>query len=61
MRYHCKRCGAECFTTNDEKHSISIDESPNDEGRQPDRWSCSCGADGFDMYDLASHTNEIAR
>ena len=34
------------------KHEITPDE-PRD---QP--WSCACGASGFDIYDLASHTND---
>jgi len=38
-------------------HSITI------EGYQSilggDEWNCVCGADGGDMYDLASHLNEL--
>ena len=38
------------------EHSLaSVDDKPYSEGGVV--WLCTCGADGFDMYDLITHAN----
>lgn len=57
----CLDCGLD-FTTEAGtplvRHAISIDHV-TEPVHGPDTWSCECGVDGSDMYDLASHANDV--